>query len=76
MFVCMGKPVPDYMGGDLTRKVMPIGVVMDERICTGYEYAAVLQRFQGLPPDLSQLETPFDGSRLQKEEEKTPAGVS
>ena len=36
----MGKPVPNYISGDLTRKMMPIGVVMDERICTGYEYAA------------------------------------
>lgn len=39
VFVCMGKPVPNYISGDLTRKMMPIGVVMDERICTGYEYA-------------------------------------
>lgn len=76
VFVCMGKPVPDYMGGDLTRKVMPIGVVMDERICTGYEYAAFYSDFKGYLRDLSQLETPFDGSCLQKEEEKTPAGVS
>ena len=76
VFVCMGKPVPDYMGGDLTRKVMPIGVVMDERICTGYEYAAFYSDFKGYLRDLSQLETPFDGSRPQKEEEKTPVGVS
>lgn len=75
VFVCMGKPVPDYMGGDLTRKVMPIGVVMDERICTGYEYAAFYSDFKGYLRDLSQLETPFDGSRPQKEE-KIPAGVS
>ena len=72
----MGKPVPDYMGGDLTRKVMPIGVVMDERICTGYEYAAFYSDFKGYLRDLSQLETPFDGSCPQKEEEKIPAGVS
>lgn len=76
VFVCMGKPVPDYMGGDLTRKVMPIGVVMDERICTGYEYAAFYSDFKGYLRNLSQLETPFDGSRPQKEEEKIPAGVS
>lgn len=76
VFVCMGKPVPDYMGGDLTRKVMPIGVVMDERICTGYEYAAFYSDFKGYLRDLSQLETPFDGSRPQKEEEKIPVGVS
>ena len=34
VFVCMGKPVPNYISGDLTKKMMPIGVVMDERICT------------------------------------------
>ena len=28
----MGKPVPNYISGDLTRKMMPIGVVMDERL--------------------------------------------
>ena len=55
---------------------MPIGVVMDERICTGYEYAAFYSDFKGYLRDLSQLETPFDGSRPQKEEEKTPVGVS
>ena len=58
------------------RKGMPIGVVMDERICTGYEYAAFYSDFKGYLRDLSQLETPFDGSRPQKEEEKIPAGVS
>lgn len=76
VFVCMGKPVPNYMSGDLTKKMMPIGVVMDERICTGYEYAAFYSDFKGYLRDLSQLETPFDGSRPQKEEEKIPAGVS
>lgn len=46
VFVCMGKPVPNYISGDLTRKMMPIGVVMDERICTGYEYAAFCNDFR------------------------------
>ena len=76
VFVCMGKPVPNYMAGDLSRKMMPLGIVMDERICTGYEYAAFYSDFKGYLRDLSQLETPFDGSRPQKEEEKIPAGVS
>ena len=35
----MGKPVPNYMAGNLSRKMMPLGIVMDERICTGVEYA-------------------------------------
>lgn len=45
---------------------------MDERICTGYEYAAFYSDFKGYLRNLSQLETPFDGSRPQKEEEKIP----
>ena len=42
----MGKPVPDYMSGNLNKKIMPLGVVMDERICTGYEYAAFYNDFR------------------------------
>ena len=69
VFVCMGKPVPNYISGDLTRKMMPIGVVMDERICTGYEYAAFcndFRRYMRLP---QMLEYPF----CQEEPEKKPA---
>lgn len=46
VFLCMGKPVPNYMAGDLRRKMMPLGIVMDERICTGYEYAAFCNDFR------------------------------
>ena len=45
MFVCIGKPVPNYMAGNLSRKMMPLDIVMDERICTGYEYAAFCNDF-------------------------------
>ena len=53
VFVCMGKPVPNYMSGDLTKKMMPLGIVMDERICTGYEYAAFCNdsHIHGGPPN-------------------------
>ena len=69
VFVCMGKPVPNYMSGDLTKKMMPIGVVMDERICTGYEYAAFcndFRRYMRLP---RMLEYPF----CQEEPAKEPS---
>ena len=46
VFVCMGKPVPNYMAGNLSRKMMPLDIVMDERICTGYEYAAFCNDFR------------------------------
>ncbi len=39
VFICMGKPVPDFLGGDKHKRLMPLGVVLDERICTGNEYA-------------------------------------
>ena len=41
----MGKPVPDYINGNFDKKVMPLGVVMDERICTGVEYARFSKTF-------------------------------
>ena len=65
VFVCMGKPVPNYISGDLTKKMMPIGVVMDERICTGYEYAAFcndFRRYMRLPrrsPPRNRLRRPL-----------------
>ena len=62
VFVCMGKPVPNYMSGDLTKKMMPLGIVMDERICTGYEYAAFCNDFRKYIRQPELLETPFDGS--------------
>mgnify|MGYP004470030185 CR=1 FL=1 len=58
VFVCMGKPIPDYMGGNLSKKIMPLGVVMDERICTGYEYAAFYNDFRKFLRNPEMLETP------------------
>jgi len=40
VFICMGKPVPDFLSGNHDKKLMPLGIVMDERICTGYQYAS------------------------------------
>ena len=39
VFLSMGRSVPDYLSGDLRRKLIPLSVVMDERICTGHDYA-------------------------------------
>ena len=66
VFVCMGKPVPNYMSGDLSKKMMPLGIVMDERICTGYEYASFCNDFRKCLRDLTCLESPFDGSSPQQ----------
>ena len=43
VFVCMGKPIANYLTGEYNKKIMPLGVVMDERICTGHEYALFWQ---------------------------------
>ena len=39
VFVSMGKPVANYISGEYRKKLLPLAVVMDERICTGHEYA-------------------------------------
>ena len=59
VFVCMGKPVPDYMSGNLNKKIMPLGVVMDERICTGIEYARFSSAFARYLKNPELLETPM-----------------
>ena len=59
VFLCMGKPVPDYYRGDLKRKVMPLGIVMDERICTGYEYASFCSDFRKYLKTPELLEMPL-----------------
>ena len=43
VFVCMGKPVANYLNGEYRKKLLPLSVVMDERICTGHEYALFCQ---------------------------------
>ena len=43
VFVCMGKPIPNFFTGEYNKKIMPLGIVMDERICTGHEYALFWQ---------------------------------
>jgi hypothetical protein len=45
VFVCMGKPVKDPMDPERRKKQMPLGIVMDERICTGVEYARFSSAF-------------------------------
>ena len=39
VFLCMGKPQPNYIDGEHRKKIIPLSFVMDERICTGHDYA-------------------------------------
>ena len=78
VFICMGKPVPGYAAANLDKKMMPLGVVMDERICTGYEYATFCNDFRYYLRHPEELELPFDGSATAEpaaEEEKEAATV-
>ena len=77
VFICMGKPVPGYPVANMDKKVMPLGIVMDERICTGYEYATFCNDFRYYLRHPEELEVPFNGSApaAAAEEEKEPAGV-
>lgn len=63
VFICMGKPVPNYMTGNYKTKVMPLGVVMDERICSGYEYASFCSDFKKCLSKPESLEVPFAESQ-------------
>jgi len=62
VFVCMGKPVrkPDALPGEKGR-VMPLGVVMDERIATGIEYSRFFAAFSRNMRNPETLETRLDG---------------
>ena len=64
VFVCMGRPVPDPLAPEgVRKKVLPLSVVMDERIATGAEYSRFfMELFRNIRnPEV--LELPF-GSAL------------
>ena len=78
VFICMGKPVNDFVTGNYDKKVMPLGIVMDERFCSGHEFAAFCYDFRHYLTHPHELELPFDGSapaEAAAEEEKDPVGV-
>lgn len=63
VFICMGKPIRrlDAVPGE-KGKVMPLGVVMDERIATGVEYARFFAAFSRNMRHPETLETRLDGA--------------
>lgn len=55
VFISVGKSIPNYLTGELDKKLMPISVVMDERICTGHHYALfnkTMQRYLRNPQEM------------------------
>lgn len=62
VFICMGKPEPDPMAPQGSRKKrMPLGVVMDERIATGIEYSRFFAAFRRYLKQPEILESRLDG---------------
>lgn len=45
VFLSVGKSMPDFLESAPEKKLIPISVVMDERICTGYDYAQFCKTF-------------------------------
>jgi len=56
VFLSVGKNIPNYLEGELSRKLIPISVVMDERICTGHDYALFNKTFQKFLRDPESME--------------------
>ena len=67
VFVCMGRPVPDPLAPEgVRKKIMPMSVVMDERIATGIEYSRFFaELFRNLKHPES-LEEPFNSVLIEK----------
>ena len=67
VFICMGRPArkPGEDGG----KIMPISVVMDERIATGMEYSRFFAAFMRYLRNPALLETRLDGKGAAQEED-------
>ncbi len=67
VFVCMGKPVVNYIHGEYRKKLLPLSCVMDERICSGVEYAQFWVSFSRY---LKHPELTENGAAKQPEEKK------
>ena len=62
VFVCMGKPVQDPLApAGKRKKLMPLGVVMDERVATGIEYSRFFAAFERYLKSPGVLESRLDG---------------
>ncbi len=60
VFIAMGKPreVAKRRGGEIIfEKCMPLGVVMDERVCSGIYFAAAFRKFSNYLENPAVLET-------------------
>ena len=56
VFLSVGKNMPNFLAADPEKKLIPISVVMDERICTGHDYALFNKTFQKFLRDPDSME--------------------
>ena len=70
VFLCMGKPQPNYFSGELKRKIIPLSFVLDERICTGHDYAAFCFDFRRYLKHPELLENGVPDTAAESGEEK------
>lgn len=65
VFLCMGRPIANFLSGEYNKKLMPLSCVMDERICTGVEYARFCNSFMHYVkhPELLENESQDDAQR-------------
>lgn len=59
IFIAMGKILRDYRNDRDDRHVMPLGVVMDERIASGYDFARIFACMRKYLRNPSLLEQPL-----------------
>lgn len=68
VFICMGKPVANYINGEYRKKLIPLSCVLDERICTGHEYAQFWASFQRYLKHPELLENSANAAQSESEE--------
>ncbi|MBQ5442953.1 MAG: hypothetical protein IIT47_05220, partial [Oscillospiraceae bacterium] len=67
VFACMGRPTANFRTGEFDKRVMPLSFVMDERICTGIEYARFCSSFMHYLKHPEQLENSTKTEETAKE---------
>jgi len=66
VFIAMGKVVPDYRNNRDDHKVMPLGVVMDERIADGYDFSRMFVDLRKYLKNPALLEKTLSEERSEK----------
>ena len=68
VFISMGKPVANYINGEYRKKLIPLACVLDERICTGHEYALFWESFRRYLRHPEWLENGAEEGKTESEE--------